>query len=70
MPLDPLGVLLEAGTHARAHYAFVIASAAAALGRHVVVFATNAGCLALTRDWTRLSGSDRDDTLRSRGVAG
>ena len=42
VPSDPaLGVLLLSGTHDRAHYAFVVASGAAALGRQVVLFATN-----------------------------
>ena len=45
VPSDPsLGVLLLSGAHDRAHYAFVVASGAAALGRQVVLFATNQGC--------------------------
>ena len=40
----PLGVLLISGGHERAHYALVLATAAAALGREAVLFATNAGC--------------------------
>ena len=44
MPSDrALGVLLMSGSHDRAHYAFVVASGAAALGREVIVFATNRG---------------------------
>ncbi|HQT76956.1 MAG TPA: DsrE/DsrF/DrsH-like family protein [Rhodopila sp.] len=70
VPSDPLGVLLLSGTHDRAHYAFVVASGAAALGRRVVVFATNAGCLALCRDWSGLVDSGRDAVIESRGVAG
>jgi peroxiredoxin family protein len=65
-----LGVLLLSGTHDRAHYAFVVASGAAALGRQVVLFATNLGCIALCRDWSRLSDADRDARIQSRGVAG
>jgi peroxiredoxin family protein len=42
-----LGILLISGGHERAHYAFVIAAGAAALGRRVTLFATNAGCAAL-----------------------
>ena len=42
-----LGILLISGGHARAHYAFVTAAAAAALGRRVTLFATNEGCRAL-----------------------
>ena len=44
---SPLGILLIAGTHERAQYAFLIAAAAASLGRPVVLFATNHGCRAL-----------------------
>ena len=44
VPSEPLGILLLSGAHDRAHYAFVLASGAAALGRDVVVFATNTGC--------------------------
>jgi peroxiredoxin family protein len=65
-----LGVLLLSGSHDRAHYAFVVASGAAALGRSVVVFATNDGCKALCRDWSGLSDADRDDRIQKNGVAG
>jgi formate dehydrogenase major subunit len=67
---DPLGVLLLSGTHERAHFAFVLATGAAALGRRVTVFATNAGCQALFADWSGLEGADRDARVRARGVAG
>ena len=65
-----LGVLLLSGTHDRAHYAFVVATAAAALGRAVTVFATNAGCRALLADWCSLDDAGRDGTVQARGVAG
>src|ERR1700692_3643954 len=65
-----LGVLLLSGAHDRAHYAFVVASGAAALGRQVVLFATNAGCHALFTDWSGLVDSARDARLRLAGVAG
>lgn len=65
-----LGVLLLSGSHDRAHYAFVVASGAAALGRPVVLFASNLGCLALCRDWSGLSDADRDGRIEARGVAG
>jgi peroxiredoxin family protein len=65
-----LGVLLMSGSHDRAHYAFVVASGAAALGRKVILFATNRGCLALCRDWSGLSEADRDARIQARGVAG
>jgi len=73
VPSEPgkvLGVLLMSGTHDRAHYAFVVASGAAALGREVVLFATNQGCLALCRDWSGLTDADRDGRIQARGVAG
>jgi peroxiredoxin family protein len=71
VPSDPaLGILLMSGSHDRAHYAFVVASGAAALGRKVILFATNRGCLALSRDWSDLSDADRDARVRARGVAG
>jgi peroxiredoxin family protein len=67
---EPFGILLISGTHERAHYAFMLATGAAALGRRVVLFATNAGCHALMRDWSRLPGRDRDQRARDAGVAG
>ena len=75
MPSEPilgpvLGILLMSGAHDRAHYAFVVASGAAALGRQVVLFATNQGCVALCRDWSGLSEAARDDVVQARGVAG
>ena len=66
----PLGILLLSGTHERAHYAFVLASGAAALGRKVVLFATNAGCRALLADWSALDGAARDARVTANGVAG
>ncbi|MBV8456556.1 MAG: DsrE/DsrF/DrsH-like family protein [Acetobacteraceae bacterium] len=72
MPPEPpaLGVLLESGRHDRAHYAFVVATAAAALGRRAVLFATNQGCRALLTEWSALHDADRDVRLRAVGVAG
>jgi peroxiredoxin family protein len=66
----PLGVLLLSGAHDRAHYAFVVASGAAALGRQVTLFATNLGCHALGVDWSGLIDARRDIVVESRGVAG
>jgi uncharacterized protein len=70
VPSEPLGILLLSGTHDRAHYAFVLASGAAALGRHVVLFATNTGCHALFDDWSGLTDAPRDERVRAAGVAG
>jgi peroxiredoxin family protein len=66
---QPLGVLLLSGGHERAHYALVLATGAAAIGRDVVVFATNAGCRLF--DAARPLESDpREALLDQRGVAG
>lgn len=71
VPSDPtLGVLLLSGGHDRAHYAFVVASGAAAIGRSVTLFATNAGCHALFTDWSGLADAERDARVRAAGVAG
>jgi len=66
----PLGILLISGRHERAHYAFVLAAGAAAMGRRVSLFATNAGCHALLRDWSGLEDAARDAAVRAAGVAG
>src|SRR5579875_2550489 len=58
-PPERFGVLLLAGDHARAHYAFVLATGAAALGREVTLFVTNAGCRALLADWSGLDDAAR-----------
>lgn len=65
-----VAILLISGSHERAHYGFVIASAAAALGREVIVFATHGGVHALCSDWSGLSESGRDAALRRQGLAG
>jgi peroxiredoxin family protein len=67
---EPIGILLLSGSHDRAHYAFVLASGAAAVGRQVVLFATNAGARALFADWSGLSDAARDERIRINGVAG
>jgi peroxiredoxin family protein len=67
---EPLGLLLLSGSHDRAHYAFVLAAGAAALGRSVVLFASNRGCLGLARDWSALDDAARDARLQASGVAG
>ncbi len=67
VPSDALGILLISGGHERAHYAFMMAAGAAALGRAVTLFATNEGCRAL------VSGAFGDDPREAdatgRGVA-
>ena len=70
MPPETLGILLISGSYERAHYAFVLAAGAGAIGRKVVLFATNQGCRALLRDWSSLDGAAEDAAVRARGVAG
>jgi uncharacterized protein len=70
VPSEPLGILLLSGAHDRAHYAFVLATAAASIGRRVVIFATNAGCHALLADWSGLTDAGRDARISAAGVAG
>ena len=48
----------------------MLATGAAALGRRVVVFATNKGCHALLADWSGLADAARDARIRQAGVAG
>jgi peroxiredoxin family protein len=68
-PSASLGILLISGGHERAHYAFVLAAGAAAVGRDVVLFATNDGCHALLADLSPLLSS-RDAEIQTTGVAG
>lgn len=65
----PLGILLLSGDHERAHYALVLATGAAAIGREVVLFATNAGCRLFAAD-RPLEADPREALLAGRGVAG
>ena len=65
----PLGILLISGGHERAHYALVLATGAAALGRDVTLFATNAGCRLFLAD-PPLLRDPREAALAARGVAG
>jgi DNA-binding transcriptional LysR family regulator len=65
----PLGILLRSAGHEPAHYALVLATGAAAIGREVVLFATNAGCRLLL-DPTPLLEDPREALLAARGVAG
>lgn len=67
---EPLGIMLLSDDYGRVHHAYVLATGAAALGRRVVLFATHAGLAALRADWPALAASERDATVRARGVAG
>ncbi|WP_424810904.1 DsrE family protein [Roseococcus sp. YIM B11640] len=64
----PLGILLISGGHERGHYALMLATGAAAIGREVTLFATNAGCRLLLAD-APLERDPRESMLESRGVA-
>jgi peroxiredoxin family protein len=66
-PRQPLGILLISGGHERGHYAFILAAAAAAIGRPVTIFATNEGCRMLA---SQLPDDARDGQVRAAGVAG
>lgn len=65
----PLGILLRSGRHEAAHYALVLATGAAAIGRPVAIFATNAGLALLRRDPPLLADT-REALVEGRGVAG
>ncbi len=66
----PLAILLASSSHGKAHAAFVLAAGAAALGRSVVLFATNAGCRALLADLGGLEDAEREQRVQAAGVAG
>jgi predicted peroxiredoxin len=66
---SPLGILLRGAGHEPAHYALVLATAAAAIGRPVTLFATNAG-LTLFRRGAPLLADPRETQLAGQGVAG
>jgi peroxiredoxin family protein len=71
LPPLPLGIILHSGDFARAHYALMMANAALAMGREVVLFATMAGIGAFTREgWRGLPGAEADARLSLCGVAG
>jgi predicted peroxiredoxin len=67
--MNRLGVLLISGGHERAHYALVMATGAAALGREVTLFATNAGCRLMLAEQD-LAEDPREAVLAGQGVAG
>ncbi len=65
-----LGILLLSGSHERVHYAFLLAAGAAAIGRDVFIFASNAGCRALLLDVAALTLDPREARTLAAGVAG
>jgi peroxiredoxin family protein len=81
--LEKLSLLVLSGTYERVHYALVLASSAAAIGKPATLFFTDQALRALRRaeadgapGWRSLSaaaGSDGgavDEDFRARGVAG
>jgi peroxiredoxin family protein len=65
-----LGILIASAAHGKVHAAFILAAGAAALGRTVVVFATNEGSRALLADLAGLDDAEREARVREAGVAG
>jgi predicted peroxiredoxin len=63
-----LGILLISGGHERAQYALMMAAGAAALGRDVVLFATNEGCRTLMPG--AFARDAREAEAVAKGVAG
>lgn len=66
--MNALGLLLISGGHERAHYALMLATAAASLGRPVTLFATNGGCRLLLKA-APLERDAREAELARAGVA-
>ena len=66
--MNVLGLLLISGGHERAHYALMLATAAAAIGRPVTLFATNGGCRLLLKA-APMERSPREAELARAGVA-
>lgn len=71
MPPDAasLPIIVHAGSFERVHYALVLASGAAAIGRKPILFFTGPALLALV-EWQRLDGAEADAQFRGQGVAG
>jgi len=67
--MSTLGIILISPGHERAHYALVLATGAAALGREVILFATNAGIRLLLAD-RALEADGREAEVVATGVAG
>ena len=65
-----IGILLLSGSHERVHYAFLLAAGAAAIGRDVSIFASNAGCRALFLDVSAVTSDPREARTLAAGVAG
>lgn len=71
LPPLPMGIILHSADYARAHYTLMMANAALAMGRDVVLFATMGGIGAFTRaGWRGLPGAAADAERTQKGVAG
>lgn len=68
--MTALAIMLLGDTYERAHYAFSMASTAAALGRDAMVFAAGKGTRALLQDGGGLLGGPDDAAHTDRGVVG
>jgi peroxiredoxin family protein len=66
---SPLPIIVHAPGFERVHYALVLASGAAAIGRKPILFFTGPALRALA-DWQGLDGADQDRQFRAQGVAG
>jgi uncharacterized protein len=66
---DSLGILLLSGASSRIHAALMLATTAAALGRHVVLFATDAGVSALLAEAAAGQEPAEEARRRALGIA-
>jgi peroxiredoxin family protein len=68
---SPLGLVVLSGDYMRVHYALMMASAAAAIDRPVTLFFTMDAVPAVEagEGWRALEGAERDDAMKTRGVA-
>ncbi len=65
--IDRLSLVLHSGDYGRMHYALVLASAAAAIGKPVTVLFAGASVKALARTWRPLDEDRRAKALRVAG---
>lgn len=70
-PTPGLGILLLDKHYERVHYGLMMAAAALACSRKVVVFATNHAIHGLCKQWEGLEGANVEDKkIRANGVGG
>lgn len=68
-PAEPLGVLLLSAESSRVHACLMLATTAAALGRAVMLFATDAGVAALRAHGAAGQEPEEETRRRALGVA-